>query len=47
MIATVNVHSAASRAKMQKWVERWQAERKRRREAGEPLVVPFRSMEYW
>ncbi|KAH8108880.1 DRMBL-domain-containing protein [Phellopilus nigrolimitatus] len=38
MIATVNVGSAASRAKMQKWVERWEAERKRRRDLGARII---------
>ena len=30
MIATVNVGSQASRAKINRWIEKWEAERKRR-----------------
>jgi DNA cross-link repair 1A protein len=41
------VHSDVSRAKMKSWFERWLAERKRRRDAGEPLVVPGRTDDYW
>ncbi|EKM50682.1 uncharacterized protein PHACADRAFT_166360 [Phanerochaete carnosa HHB-10118-sp] len=44
MIATVNVGSEVSRGKMAKWVERWEAEKKRR---GKVEVVQFRSPEYW
>ena len=44
MIATVNVGSEASRGKMAKWVERWEAERKKR---GKVEVVQYRAMEYW
>ncbi|KAL5512893.1 PSO2 [Sanghuangporus vaninii] len=47
IVATVNVGSATSRAKMSKWVERWDAERKRRREAGLPAVVEYRHLDYW
>lgn len=47
VIATVNVGSATGRAKMQKWIEKWDAERKKRRDADEPAIVKFRSMEYW
>ncbi|KAI9510529.1 DNA repair metallo-beta-lactamase-domain-containing protein [Russula earlei] len=44
IIATVNVHSAASRAKISAWIARWEAER-RKRPPGE--VVPYRTLEYW
>ncbi|PSR72470.1 hypothetical protein PHLCEN_2v11684 [Hermanssonia centrifuga] len=44
MIATVNVGSEASRGKMAKWVEKWEAERKRR---GKAEVVKFRAPDYW
>jgi DNA cross-link repair 1A protein len=44
MIATVNVGSETSRAKMAKWVEKWEAEKKKR---GKVEVVHFRSPEYW
>ncbi|KIJ61948.1 hypothetical protein HYDPIDRAFT_176722 [Hydnomerulius pinastri MD-312] len=43
MIATVNVGSESSRAKMAKWVERWEAEKKRVQE----LFVPPRTADYW
>lgn len=44
MIATVNVGSEASRGKMAKWVERWEAERKKR---GGAKVVEYRAEDYW
>lgn len=44
MIATVNVGSEASRAKMAKWVERWEAERRKR---GKVEVVSYRAPDYW
>ncbi|THH29779.1 hypothetical protein EUX98_g4415 [Antrodiella citrinella] len=44
MIATVNVGSESSRGKMAKWVERWEAERKKR---GKIEIVPHRAPEYW
>ncbi|KAH9851916.1 DRMBL-domain-containing protein [Lenzites betulinus] len=44
MIATVNVGSEASRGKMAKWVERWEAERKKR---GGPKLVEYRAEDYW
>ncbi|TBU40981.1 DRMBL-domain-containing protein [Dichomitus squalens] len=44
MIATVNVGSEASRGKMAKWVERWEAERKKR---GKVEVVGYRAQDYW
>lgn len=47
VIATVNVGSAPARAKMQKWIERWDVERKKRRERGEGEVVKYRSLDYW
>ncbi|KLO08694.1 DRMBL-domain-containing protein [Schizopora paradoxa] len=47
MIATVNVGSAASRAKMSSWVAKWEKERERRRSGEEDVVVPYRSEDYW
>ncbi len=47
MIATVNVGSAASRAKISSWVGKWEKERERRRAGGAADVVPYRSEEYW
>ncbi|KII87489.1 hypothetical protein PLICRDRAFT_93233 [Plicaturopsis crispa FD-325 SS-3] len=44
MIATVNVGSEASRARMGKWVARWEAERKKR---GKEAVIPYREADYW
>ncbi len=44
MIATVNVGSEASRAKMTRWVEKWEAEQKKRTQ-GE--IVPHRAPDYW
>ncbi|TFK26193.1 DRMBL-domain-containing protein [Coprinopsis marcescibilis] len=44
MIATVNVGSDRSRAKMSKWFDKWEAERKRR---GTVEVVNHRHIEYW
>lgn len=41
IIPTVNVHTESSRAKMRAWFERWQAERKRRSDVGEPAMVCF------
>ena len=43
MIATVNVGSEKSRAKMATWVSKWEAERKRRNEE----VVAYRHLDYW
>ncbi|KAG1850713.1 DRMBL-domain-containing protein [Suillus subluteus] len=43
MIATVNVGNERSRAKMAKWVERWEIDRKRSKEA---MVKP-RAADYW
>jgi DNA cross-link repair 1A protein len=43
MIATVNVGSEKSRAKMAKWVSKWEAERKKRTED----VVAHRHLDYW
>ncbi|KAJ3536521.1 hypothetical protein NMY22_g6007 [Coprinellus aureogranulatus] len=43
MIATVNVGSEKSRAKMAKWVAKWEAERKKRSEE----VVAHRHLDYW
>ncbi|OSD04737.1 DRMBL-domain-containing protein [Trametes coccinea BRFM310] len=44
MIATVNVGSETSRGKMGKWVERWEAERKKR---GGAKIVEHRAEDYW
>ena len=44
MIATVNVGSEASRAKMAKWVEKWEAEKKKR---GTVAIVDHRAPDYW
>lgn len=44
MIATVNVGSAISREKMGRWVEKWEAERKKR---GKTEVVKYRELDYW
>lgn len=44
MIATVNVGRESSRGKMAKWVEKWEAERKKR---GATEVVPHRAPDYW
>ncbi|KAI0628033.1 DRMBL-domain-containing protein, partial [Trametes polyzona] len=44
MIATVNVGSESSRGKMAKWVERWEAERKKR---GGAKMVDYRAVDYW
>ena len=44
MIATVNVGNETSRGKMARWVERWEAERKKR---GKAKVVGHRAQDYW
>ncbi|KAJ7777463.1 DNA cross-link repair protein pso2/snm1 [Mycena metata] len=44
MIATVNVGSERSRAKMTGWMQKWEAERKKRKK-GE--MVPHRRADYW
>ena len=43
MIATVNIGSEASRAKMSQWFERWKKEKARRKEP----VVQYRDIDYW
>jgi DNA cross-link repair 1A protein len=49
MIATVHVGSVKSRAKMNGWFEKWEAERRRRQreKADKHGVVAFRDKEYW
>ncbi|KAH9010690.1 DNA repair metallo-beta-lactamase-domain-containing protein [Lactarius hengduanensis] len=44
IVPTVNVESAASRAKISTWIARWEAERRKH-----PLgvVPPYRTAEYW
>ncbi|KAF5355291.1 hypothetical protein D9758_006106 [Tetrapyrgos nigripes] len=44
MIATVNVGSETSRGKMNSWVKKWEAERKKK---GKDYVVPHRQADYW
>ncbi|KAH9056723.1 DNA cross-link repair protein pso2/snm1 [Lactarius vividus] len=44
VVPTVNVESAASRAKISTWIARWEAER-RKRPPG--VVPPYRTPEYW
>jgi DNA cross-link repair 1A protein len=44
IVATVNVESAASRAKISAWIARWEAERRKRSPGS---VVPYRTLEYW
>jgi len=44
MIATVNVGSESSRAKMAKWMSKWEAERRKR---GKDTVVLHRHPDYW
>jgi DNA cross-link repair 1A protein len=46
-IATVNVGSAKSRGAMNKWFEKWEAERKKRLKEGKEKIVPFRHLDYW
>lgn len=47
IIATVNVGSAKSRGMMNKWFEKWEAERKKRAKEGKPSIVPYRCLDYW
>jgi len=44
IVATVNVESATSRAKISAWIARWEAERRKRPHES---VVPYRTLEYW
>ncbi|KAH9031313.1 hypothetical protein EDB85DRAFT_2290128 [Lactarius pseudohatsudake] len=44
IVPTVNVESAASRAKISTWIARWEEER-RKRPPG--VVPPYRTPEYW
>ncbi|CAK5281927.1 unnamed protein product [Mycena citricolor] len=44
MIATVNVGSESSRGKMSRWIQKWEAERKKMKK-GE--MVPHRRSDYW
>jgi DNA cross-link repair 1A protein len=43
-IAIINVGSKASKAKMSKWVKKWEAEKKKR---GAVEIVPPRHSDYW
>jgi DNA cross-link repair 1A protein len=43
MIATVNVGSETSRAKMNQWFERWKKEKAKRKES----IVQYRDVDYW
>ncbi|SGY79443.1 BQ5605_C008g05133 [Microbotryum silenes-dioicae] len=47
MIPTVNVHTPASRKRMDDWMTRWKAEKKRRADARIPRLVEPRSENYW
>jgi DNA cross-link repair 1A protein len=47
IVATVNVGSEASRGRMGRWIERWEAERRRRRGCGEEGAVRYRTVDYW
>ncbi|GAA5841480.1 hypothetical protein JCM11251_007155 [Rhodosporidiobolus azoricus] len=47
IIPTVNVHTASSRNKMKGWIDRWAAEKKRRKDSRLPTIVPYRSVRYW
>jgi DNA cross-link repair 1A protein len=51
MIATVNVGSTKSRAKMNGWFEKWEGEKKRRQKEGIDAerggIVAYRHEEYW
>lgn len=44
MIATVNVGSENSRNKMNRWIHKWEAERKKVISAE---IVPYRHLDYW
>ncbi|KAK0446859.1 DNA cross-link repair protein pso2/snm1 [Armillaria borealis] len=44
MIATVNIGSENSRQKMAKWVQKWEAERKKK---GNDYIVEYRQPDYW
>ncbi|KDQ61363.1 hypothetical protein JAAARDRAFT_123037 [Jaapia argillacea MUCL 33604] len=46
IIATVNVGNEKSRGKMGKWFEKWETEKKKRKEAGEG-AVRHRQPDYW
>lgn len=43
MIATVNIGSEASRAKMNKWFKCWKKEKSKRKES----IVQYRDIDYW
>lgn len=48
IVATVNVESATSRAKISAWVARWEVERRKRSSTSGAIdVVPYRTLEYW
>jgi len=44
MIATVNVGSAKSRGNIARWIDKWEAERKRR---GKWEIIEYREVDYW
>jgi DNA cross-link repair 1A protein len=47
IIATVNVGSEKSRGKMESWVKKWEAERKKELAKDREYVVPYRRKDYW
>ena len=50
MIATVNVGSQASRSKITRWIEKWEAEKKRRSKGtidGKSDIISPRHDEFW
>lgn len=47
IIATVNVGNSKSRAKMEKWFEKWKVERTKRLRNDNSEFVQHRSLDYW